>query len=179
MHPGMFGWFRHAHGHGDAHAHGGGGCGVHASPEGWGGHGGPGGGHRGHGGHGHFGGPPDDGDGFGGGGFGVRRPLRFLAHKLDLDERQVEALAEILDELKIERAQSAVDTRRSTSAFAEAVAGETLDVAKLEAAAGDRVKSAERVRDAVVKMLTKLHALLGADQRQRLAYLLRTGALSI
>lgn len=164
MHPGMFGWFRHAH-RGE-------GCGVHASPEGWGGHGGHGGGH---GGHGHFGGAPDDGDG----GFGVRRPLRFLAHKLDLDEKQVEALAEILDELKIERAQSAVDTRRSTSAFAEAVAGETLDVAKLEAAAGDRVKSAERVRTAVVKMLTKLHALLGADQRQRLAYLLRTGALSI
>jgi Spy/CpxP family protein refolding chaperone len=173
MHPGMFGWFRHAH-----RGHGGEGCGVHASPEGWGGHGGHEGGHGGHG-HAHFGSPSDDGDGLGGGGFGVRRPLRFLAHKLDLDEKQVEALAEILDELKIERAQSAVDTRRSTSAFAEAVAGETLDAAKLEAAAGDRVKSAERVRTAVVRMLTKIHALLNAEQRQRLAYLLRTGALSI
>ena len=31
--------------------------------------------------------------------FGVRRPLRFLAHKLDLDEKQVTALVRILDEL--------------------------------------------------------------------------------
>ena len=40
-------------------------------------------------------------EGFGaGGGFGVRRPLRFLAHKLELDEKQVVQLARILDELK-------------------------------------------------------------------------------
>src|SRR5262245_8462388 len=49
-------------------------------------------------------------EGFGpGGGFGVRRPLRFLAHKLELDEQQVVQLARILDELKTERAQAAVD----------------------------------------------------------------------
>jgi len=54
-------------------------------------------------------GGPDDGDqeGFGGGAFGVRRPLRFLAYKLELDERQVSELARILDELKTERAQAA------------------------------------------------------------------------
>src|SRR5580658_234581 len=41
-----------------------------------------------------------DDDCFPGGGFGVRRPLRFLAHKLDLDDRQITALARILDELR-------------------------------------------------------------------------------
>src|SRR5437867_3740162 len=41
---------------------------------------------------------------FGGGAFGVRRPLRFLAYKLDLDERQVSELAKILTDLKTERA---------------------------------------------------------------------------
>ena len=35
--------------------------------------------------------------------FGVRRPLRFLAHKLDLDEKQITALMRILDEVKTER----------------------------------------------------------------------------
>src|SRR5664279_5847640 len=50
------------------------------------------------GGHGHGG----DGDDFGSGAFGVRRPLRFLAYKLELDERQVGELARILDELKTE-----------------------------------------------------------------------------
>ena len=47
------------------------------------------------------------------GGFGVRRPLRFLAHKLELDEKQITELARILDELKTERAQAAVDDRRT------------------------------------------------------------------
>jgi hypothetical protein len=44
------------------------------------------------------------------GGFGVRRPLRFLAHRLELDEKQVAALAKVLDDLKIERAQGGSTT---------------------------------------------------------------------
>jgi hypothetical protein len=42
-----------------------------------------------------------------------------------------------------------------------------------------RVKSAERLRDAVVKALGKIHALLDHAQRAQLAYLIRTGVLSI
>src|SRR6266516_814830 len=61
------------------------------------------------------------GDWGGGGPFGVRRPLRFLAYKLELDERQVEELARILDELKTERAQADVDSRRTLTALADAV----------------------------------------------------------
>src|SRR3954471_4104114 len=49
----------------------------------------------------------------GGSSFGVRRPLRFMAHRLELNEKQVAELAAILDELKTERAQAAVDHRRS------------------------------------------------------------------
>jgi len=39
------------------------------------------------------------------GAFGVRRPLRFLAMRLGLDESQARELARILDEVKTERAQ--------------------------------------------------------------------------
>jgi Spy/CpxP family protein refolding chaperone len=126
-----------------------------------------------------FGGGPGGGDDFGGGGFGVRRPLRFLAHKLDLEEEQVAELAAILDELKTERAQAAVDDRRATSALADAVAAESFDPAKVGGATSDRAKSAERVQAAVAKALGRIHALLGPEQRSRLAYLLRTGALGI
>src|SRR5436309_8370146 len=104
--------------------------------------------------HHHFwGGPADemDDDRFDGGGFGVRRPLRFLAHKLDLDERQVAELARILDELKTERAQGEVDRRRSLTAFADALAGEAFDAAKAADAGELRVESAQRLREAVVK----------------------------
>jgi Spy/CpxP family protein refolding chaperone len=124
-------------------------------------------------------GPGGGGDDFGGGNFGVRRPLRFLAYKLELDERQVTDLAAILDELKTERAQAAVDHRRSTSALADAVAADSFDAAKAKQATDERVKSAERVQDAVGRALGRIHALLQPEQRAKLAYLLRTGALSI
>jgi Spy/CpxP family protein refolding chaperone len=127
-------------------------------------------------GHGHS----DEGseEGFGGG-FGVRRPLRFLAHKLDLDDRQVAELARILDELKTDRAQAEVDRRRTVAAFADALTGEAFDDAKAAEGGELRVKSAERLRDAVLKALRQIHALLGAEQRARLAYLIRTGTLAL
>lgn len=169
MHPSMIDWWnrRRAHeaewvGHG---------CGPSGCGPG-GGHGG--GGHR----HGfrHGGGHDDD---FGGGAFGVRRPLRFLAWKLELEEGQVAELAKVLNDLKTERAQAAVDDRRSTSAFADGIAGDAFDDAKVGEAATLRVQTAERLRDAVVNALRRIHAVLDAEQRERLAYLIRTGALSI
>lgn len=115
----------------------------------------------------------------GGGSFGVRRPLRFMAHKLELDEKQVTELAAILDELKTERAQAAVDHRRSVGAFADALGGDTFDEAATRKAADLRVKSAERLREAVVKALARTHAMLQPDQRKQLSYLLRSGQLTI
>jgi hypothetical protein len=109
----------------------------------------------------------------------VRRPLRFLAYKLELDERQVAGLARILDELKTERAQAEVDRRRSLTAFADAVGGEAFDEARAKEAGALRVTTAERLRDAVIKALGGIHALLDADQRERLAYLIRTGVLAL
>jgi Spy/CpxP family protein refolding chaperone len=176
MHPGMIGWWkwkhaeRHAHHEGRAHHEG------HA--------------HHGHGGHGHGGCGPSgegvaevfaggEGFDFDGGSFGVRRPLRFLAHKLELDEKQVAELAHVLNELKTERAQAAVDHRRTVAGFADVIASEAFDESKAGAVAAERVKSAERLRDALVKALGRIHALLHTDQRARFAYLIRTGALSL
>lgn len=153
MHPGMFWW------HARRHAA----CGEHA---GW--HGAPFGGGSG-----------GSGEDFGGGGFGVRRPLRFLAYKLDLDDTQVTELATILNELKTERAQAEVDHRRTTSALADAVAADAFDESKAQSAADERVKSTERVQAAVNHALGRFHTLLRPEQRAKLAYLLRTGALAM
>ena len=167
MHPGMMYWWK-------ARQLAANGCGAEAC--------GPGGGGRGwHGGQGDERAASGDGDegGFGSGAFGVRRPLRFLAYKLELDERQVSELARILDELKTERAQAEVDRRRTLSAFADAVGASAFDGARAKEGADLRVASAERLRDAVTKALGRIHALLDDDQRQRLAYLIRTGTLII
>src|SRR5258706_16263844 len=119
-------------------------------------------------------------EGFGpGGGFGVRRPLRFLAHKLDLDEKQVVLLARILDELKTERAQAAVDDRRTLADFADALTGEQFDGAKAAAAGERRVESNKRLRATLLRSLEQIHAMLDTEQRARLAHLLRTGVLSV
>ncbi|HUB05817.1 MAG TPA: Spy/CpxP family protein refolding chaperone [Myxococcales bacterium] len=167
MYPGSMWWWRRARG----------GCGPGAE-EGFG----PaeahfGGRHWAHGGHG--GDSEGFGGGFGGGSFGVRRPLRFLAYKLELEEPQVTELARILSELKTERAQAAVDDRRAVGGLADAVTGESFDAAKAKAAADARVASAGKLRDAVVTALGKIHALLTPEQRKTLAYLIQTGTLSI
>lgn len=118
-------------------------------------------------------------DGFGSGAFGVRRPLRFLAYKLELDQRQVGEMAKILDELKTERAQAEVDRRRTLSALADAVSGDAFDQVRAQEAAQLRVATAERLRDAVTKALARIHALLAKEQRERLGYLIRTGTLVV
>jgi Spy/CpxP family protein refolding chaperone len=158
MYPGMLHWWRDARRRGACGAHAGDGPASHGFSF-----------HRG-----------DGGDEFGGGGaFGVRRPLRFLAYRLNLNETQVEELAKILDELKTERAQAAVDDRRVTSGFADALGLEQFDAEKAAEAGALRVKSAERLRDAVVKALARMHTVLDSQQRAQLAYLIRTGTLSI
>jgi Spy/CpxP family protein refolding chaperone len=127
------------------------------------------------------GGPESEGfGGFGGGGpFGVRRPLRFLAHKLGLDDKQIAELARILDELKTERAQAEVDDHRTLGEFADALGGDAFDTGKAASAGDRRVASAGKLRDAVVRALGQIHAMLNPEQRARLAYLIRTGTLSV
>lgn len=109
--------------------------------------------------------------------FGVRRPLRFLAWKLGLDEKQTAELAKVLADMKTERAQAEVDARRAAGMLADLAAAAEFDEAKAREAADLKVKSAERVRDALVKALGRLHAILRPEQREQLAYLIRTGAL--
>ena len=113
------------------------------------------------------------------GGFGVRRPLRFLAYKLELSQEQITKLVRILDELKTERAQSAVDDRRTLAEFADAIGGEAFDPAKAQSAGERRVNSAARLRDTLIRSLQQIHALLTPQQRERLAYFIRTGILAV
>lgn len=125
-------------------------------------------------------GPGGSDDFFSGGGpFGVRRPLRFLAYKLGLDERQVGELAVLLDGLKVERAQAELDLRRTGSAYADLLAADSFDEGAASAIAAERVRSAEKVQKAVQATVAKLHGLLSEEQRRRFVYLLRTGMVRL
>jgi hypothetical protein len=116
--------------------------------------------------------------GSGSGGRGVRRPLRFLAWKLELDEDQLGEVAKILSELKTEDAQGEVDRAKRLAAFADAVSAEAFDATRAGEGATMRVASAERMRSASLRALERLHAVLDADQRRTLAYLIRTGSIA-
>jgi hypothetical protein len=174
MHPGFYYWWKGRHGGGDC-------GGEHAGEYEEGGH------HHHHGHHdrrerGGWRGRLEEhfaGHDHGGGEFGVRRPLRFLAYKLELDEKQVGELARVLNELKTERAQAEVDQRRTTAAFADAVGGASFDDGKATEGAQQRVQTAERLKQAVIKALREIHAVLSEEQRAKLAYLIRTGVVTL
>lgn len=169
MHPGFFGWWKAQH------------CGGRAR---WAGHCGPAAegpnpcnrdGCGPYSEEGRFAGFHDDE----GGGFGVRRPLRFLAHKLSLDESQVSELAAVLNELKTERAQAAVDARRRISGLADVLEAADFDASRAKVLSDEQARSAERLKEAVTQALLRVHKLLSEEQRKKLATLLRTGVVTI
>jgi Spy/CpxP family protein refolding chaperone len=110
---------------------------------------------------------------------GVRRPLRYLAYKLDLDDAQLRELAEILDGLKTARAQADVDWRRSTSDLAGALEPAEFDQARADSAMALRARGSTEVREQTLACLHRLHRLLDPEQRRELAYLLRSGGLTL
>ena len=112
-------------------------------------------------------------------GFGVRRPLRYMAHRLDLDDEQIDKLAGILNLLKTERAQARLDEQRSIAGIADAVEAEEFNATAAAEALSARVEAAERLKEEVLTTLEKTHQMLDPEQRKRLAYLLRSGQLTI
>jgi Spy/CpxP family protein refolding chaperone len=100
-------------------------------------------------------------------------------YKLDLDDKQIVLLARILDQFKTERAQAAVDDRRALADFADALGGEQFDAAKAAAAGERRTQSTQRLSTTLVQSLQQIHAMLNAEQRTRLAHLMRSGVLVV
>jgi len=121
----------------------------------------------------------EEDDVLGGAGLGVRRPLRFLAWRLELSPEQSGALARILERLKLERAQAALDARRAAADLADALEASEFSRARVDAAGELRASAARRVETAVAKALEELHAQLDPEQRGQLAELVRTGAIRI
>ena len=113
------------------------------------------------------------------GGFGVRRPLRYLGYQLDLDEDQMRKVAAILDRLKVEREQGSLDEKKTVSELANIVTKEDVSVDELREVLKPRIDSAGRLQLAVARAMLEMVALLDADQREEFAYLLRNGTLHL
>lgn len=107
--------------------------------------------------------------------FGVKRPLRFLIHKLDLSEEQVMDVAEALNDYRLERAQAEIDRQRAHKLLADALRGDTFDDEKAAEAAERQADAARALQQAHSEALRRLHGALNPSQRQKLAFLI--GAL--
>ncbi len=111
--------------------------------------------------------------------FGVRRPLRYMARQLDLDEDQVAKMAAIMDDLKTQRAQARVDRRKAIGVFADAFLADAFDRARVDDACKARAESERAVEEAVATALERTFEVLDVEQRKRLAYLLRSEGITI
>ena len=111
--------------------------------------------------------------------FGIRRPLRHLTWKLDLDEGQVREMADILARLKTARAQARVDRESSVNDLAQAFGSEGFDDEMAAEAIGRRKNSVGGQEDGVLEALRRIHEILNEDQRAEFAYQLRSGSLEL
>ena len=111
--------------------------------------------------------------------FGVRRPLRHLAWKLNLSEAQVRLLVDVLDKLKTGYAQARLDQDRSTSAVAAVFSAAEFDNDNVSAALNTRTRANETLNQELLAAVRAIFELLNAQQRLEFAYLLRSGAFTL
>lgn len=114
-----------------------------------------------------------------GGGFGVRRPLRYLGYKLDLDDDQMRRIAAIMDVLKLEREQANLDEARTVTEVASLVTKEGLSMEDLQAALAPRVSSSEKLNLAVARAIQDIVEMLDVEQREEFAYLLNSKSFTL
>lgn len=104
---------------------------------------------------------------------GGRRPLRFLARRLNLQDDQFLAVANVLSELRTARQQAALDERRAMSRYAAALEASAFTPELLQTAQQERMQAAQALHDAIAQAIERLHGLLDVRQRAELALLLR------
>ncbi|MCG8436009.1 MAG: hypothetical protein MJA83_18470 [Gammaproteobacteria bacterium] len=115
----------------------------------------------------------------GGRSFGVRRPLRYLAYRLDLDESQTRRMATVLNQLKTEREQADLDEKRTVASMAALLEEGTPTLDEVREALSGRVSSAEHLREETAKALVAISDFLDQDQREEFINLLLTGSIAL
>lgn len=112
-----------------------------------------------------------------GDGRGPSRSLRRLFWHLGASREQARALRDAAASVREVAFARAGEVRRTRDDVAEALRGESLDSARIEAAFARHDEALAAMRTAVRDALAKVHATLDAKQRDRLADLLEWGPL--
>lgn len=115
----------------------------------------------------------------GGANFGVRRPLRYLRYHLDLDDAQTRRVAAVLNRLKLEREQAAVDEKRALHNVAAMLRQPDTTEEQLKTGLAGRIQTAERMQAETAKALAEVADALDPDQLERFSELIESGVVSI
>ncbi len=110
--------------------------------------------------------------------FGVRRPLRYLSYQLDLSENQMRRMSSVLNAIKNEREQSALDEKRTVTAIADLMADGTPTLEEFSEALQPRTSNAEQLQAEIARGLAQISNILDEDQREQFVGLLLSGAIS-
>ncbi len=104
--------------------------------------------------------------------FSVKRPLRFLSHKLDLSDDQLLVVADILSDYRLDRDAADVERRRAKKALTTALKTDTFDREAADAAVERQHQVHRELQERFVDALERLHGALDESQREKLAFLL-------
>jgi len=110
-------------------------------------------------------------------GHGIFMP--FIFSIVNLDDKQVPALGRIVEKIRVEREQAAVDLRRAGGEYADALESHGYQDDPVVVATRRRVVAATSVQEVVTRSLRELHDLLDAEQRAEFPSLIRTGAVKL
>ncbi|MGK0337995.1 MAG: hypothetical protein ACJAYE_001526 [Candidatus Azotimanducaceae bacterium] len=112
-------------------------------------------------------------------GFGVRRPLRYLAHRLDLDENQMRRMATVLNQLKTEREQAVLDEKRTVAGLAGIMAEGTPTLDECREVLTGRTKATAQLNEETAKSIVAICDLLDDEQRTEFVDLMLVGDFTL
>lgn len=110
--------------------------------------------------------------------FGVRRPLRYLGYQLDLSENQMRRMGSVLNAIKNEREQLALDEKRTLSAVADLLTEGVPTLEELNDALALRNTSSEKLQGEIAQALAQIADMLDEDQREQFVGLLVNGSIA-
>ena len=113
------------------------------------------------------------------GGFGVRRPLRYLSYHLDLDDAQRRKVAASFERVKLEREQAKLDRSKCDANVADVFLEDDISVDGLQRALAQRTEIEGNMQAVIAKELYEIANVLDEEQRDEFAHLVRTGVLRL
>lgn len=113
------------------------------------------------------------------GGFGVRRPIRYLSYHLDLDDDQRRKVAISIDRIKLEREQMRIDRKKADAKLAEVLANAEVSVDQVKSVLSNRESIVEDSQVILANELVDIVSILDSEQREEFAQLIRNGTIKL